>query len=51
MLPPLIELPGRQATESMRRRIGLAYALVMERDEPRFRHSVLADSRERFPSG
>jgi hypothetical protein len=44
----LLGISDRQAAEAVRCRIDFKYALAMERDDPGFHHSVLADFRERL---
>ncbi|MFJ8023633.1 transposase [Streptomyces sp. NPDC096311] len=44
----LLGLSDRQAAEAVRCRIDFEYGLSMELDDPGFRHSVLADFRERL---
>ncbi|MFC9759018.1 transposase [Streptomyces sp. NPDC056921] len=50
MLQFLLGLSDWQAAEAVRCRIDFKYAMAMELDDPGFRHSVLADFRERLPT-
>lgn len=44
----LLGLSDRQAAEAVHCRIDFKYAMAMERDDPGFHHSVLAEFRDRF---